>query len=113
MREVVSINPFRCRMWSLHDRLDTNVTEQSCRDEIASFATHGQLVPALGRSLRDDSHYDVELIYGARRLFVARHLNKPLLVELSDDVPGRTEALGLERMIAAVPPQPELSRHAT
>jgi ParB family chromosome partitioning protein len=43
---------------------------------------HGQLIPALGRLLRDDPAYDVELIYGARRLYVARQLEKPLLVEL-------------------------------
>ena len=29
-----------------------------------------------------DPNHDIELITGARRLFVARHLNKPLLVEL-------------------------------
>jgi ParB family chromosome partitioning protein len=32
--------------------------------------------------LHGDASYDAELITGARRLFVARHLNKPLAVEL-------------------------------
>ena len=49
---------------------------------IESFLEHGQLVPALGRPVAHDPDYDIELIYGARRLFVARHLNKPLLVEV-------------------------------
>lgn len=65
-----------------HDRMEQHVDENSCKTEIESFVKHGQLVPALGRPLRGEADYDVELIYGARRLFVARHLNKPLLVEL-------------------------------
>jgi len=79
---VVRVNPFRCRMWPLHDRLGDYVTEESCRAEIESFTRYGQLVPALGRALREDRDCDVELIYGARRLFVAQHLNVPLHVEL-------------------------------
>ena len=71
-------------MWSHHDRLEGYVTEETCSAEIESFGRHGQFVPALGRPLLGDPAYDIELIYGARRLFVARHLNKPLLVELRD-----------------------------
>lgn len=82
MAEIVSFNPFRCRMWSMHDRIEGYVSEETCQAEIGSFERHGQLVPVLGRSLRNEPDYDVELIYGARRLFVARHINKPLLVEL-------------------------------
>ena len=84
MPSIVSINPFRCRMWRLHDRIDCYVTEESCRPEIESFERHGQMVPALGRRLRGDPDHDVELIYGARRLFIARHINQPLLVDLRD-----------------------------
>jgi len=71
-------------LWALHDRLEEHVTEETCKAEIESFLARGQLVPALGRALRGDPDYDVELIYGARRLFVARHVNKPLLVELQE-----------------------------
>lgn len=78
----VEVNPFRCRVWHLHDRLEEHITEESCREEIKSFLDHGQLVPVLGRPLRNDPSHDVEIIYGARRLFVARHINKPLLVDL-------------------------------
>lgn len=84
MSSVVSLNPFRCRMWKMHDRLQKHVNEQTCKAEIDSYSKHGQLVPVLGRRLRGDPAYDVELIYGARRLFVARHVNKPLQVELRD-----------------------------
>jgi len=84
MVQIVSANPFRCRMWDHHDRLDYLVVEETCRAEIDSFATHGQLVPVLGRPLRGDPEYDLELIFGARRLFVARHLNLPLRVEVRD-----------------------------
>jgi ParB/RepB/Spo0J family partition protein len=82
MQNIVTVNPFRARMWSLHDRCDQHVNEETCKAEIASFEKHGQIVPALGRVLHGDPDYDIELIFGARRLFVARHLNKPLLVEM-------------------------------
>jgi len=84
MESVVLVNPFRCCMWALHDRMEDQITEESCRKEIESFESHGQLVPALGRPRRGDPDHDVELIYGARRLFVARHLNKPLAVQLRE-----------------------------
>ena len=84
MRAIVSVDPFRVCMWSLHDRCDEHVNEETCKAEIGSFEKHGQLVPALGRTLRGDPDHDVELIYGARRLFVARHLNMQLLVELRE-----------------------------
>jgi ParB family chromosome partitioning protein len=71
-------------MWSLHDRIETYITEETCRAEIDSFMKHGQLVPVLGRALRGVPNYDIELIYGARRLFVARHINTPLKVEVRE-----------------------------
>jgi ParB family transcriptional regulator, chromosome partitioning protein len=86
--ETVSVNPFRCRMWALHDRLDDYVTEETCKREIESVLTYGQLVPALGRPLKNDSAYDVELVYGARRLFIARCINKPILVDLREMTDG-------------------------
>jgi ParB family chromosome partitioning protein len=81
---LVSVDPFRCRVWDLHDRLSEGITEESCQAEIDSFAKHGQLVPALARLLHNDASYDYELIYGARRLFAARHVNKPLLIEVRE-----------------------------
>jgi len=82
MRSIVAVNPFRCRMWEFHDRLEEHINAESCRAEIDSFEQHGQLIPALGRQVHGDPQFDVELIYGARRLFVARHLNAQLLVEV-------------------------------
>ena len=84
MRSIVSVSPFRCRMWSLHDRIDSHISETTCKVEIDSFLKHGQLVPVLGRPLQADPNHDIELIFGARRLFVARHVNGPLLVEIRD-----------------------------
>src|ERR1700678_2391533 len=84
LHSLRKVNPFRCRVWTLHDRIEEHITEESCRTEIDSFAVHGQVVPVLGRPVLGDPNFDVELIYGARRLFVARHLNQPLLVELCD-----------------------------
>jgi ParB family transcriptional regulator, chromosome partitioning protein len=84
MQQVVAVNPFRCRMWHLHDRLDCQINEATCKAEIHSFSKHGQFIPALGRPVVGDPDYDIELIYGARRLFVARHLNQSILVEIRD-----------------------------
>jgi ParB family chromosome partitioning protein len=84
MRSVIEVNPFRCRMWELHDRMEFQVTEQNCKAEIDSFSRFGQLLPALGRRVTNDPEHDVELICGARRLFVARHLNRPLMVDLRE-----------------------------
>lgn len=84
MSHTVTANPFRCRMWELHDRLENHVTEHSCTVEIRSIASHGQLIPALARALKGDPDYDYELIYGARRLFVARHLNIGILLEVRE-----------------------------
>ena len=80
----MSVDPFKCRVWALHDRFASEINERTCRLEIDSFAAHGQIVPALGRRVTDDPDCEVELICGARRLFAARHLKKPLLVELRE-----------------------------
>lgn len=84
MKSILNVNPFHCRMWDMHDRSEMQLTEESCKAEIESFSRHGQLIPVLGRALHKDPTHKVELIYGARRLFVARHLNVPLLLELRD-----------------------------
>jgi len=84
MKSIELMDPFRCRMWDLHDRLESDITEETCKAEIESFLKHGQLIPVLGRPLRGDHDHDIELIFGARRLFVARHLNKQLAVELRE-----------------------------
>jgi len=84
MAATVPVDPCRCRVWHLHERLEEDLSLEGCHDEIHSFREHGQLIPAIGRPLRDDSRYDVELICGARRLFVARHLGVMLNVELRE-----------------------------
>jgi len=83
-RRIVSINPFRCRVWSLHDRLEEYLTDESCKREVESVSAHGQLVPALGRPLHGEADHDVEVVCGARRLFVARQLGIQLHVELRE-----------------------------
>jgi ParB family chromosome partitioning protein len=83
-KQIILVNPFRCRLWDLHDRFETGISEETCRAEIESFSRYGQIVPALGRALRGDPDYDVEVICGARRLFVARHIKRDLAVELRD-----------------------------
>jgi ParB family chromosome partitioning protein len=84
MTKTVSVSPFECRMWTLHERMEDYVDEITCRSEIESYAQHGQLIPVLGRPINGDLSHGIELVYGARRLFAARHLNMPLLVELRE-----------------------------
>lgn len=80
----VTADPFRCRVWDFNDRIEEYVTLESCRDEIASVERAGQLVPAVGRRLQGNPDFDIEIICGARRLFVARHLKIPIRVELRE-----------------------------
>lgn len=95
MTQIFSANPFRCRVWNLHVRHEHLIDEETCRTEIQSFSDHGQLVAVLGRQLRGDPDYDIELIYGARRLFIARHLNVLLRVELRD-MTDRTAVIAMD-----------------
>ncbi len=95
MREVVQVSPFRCRVWGGNERLDESLSEESCRAELASVQQHGQLLPALGRRIAHDSAHDFEIICGARRLFVARHLNVQLLLEIRD-LTDREAAVALD-----------------
>jgi ParB family chromosome partitioning protein len=81
---IVAVDPFKCRVWNLHDRGANAFDADSCREEIESIRRHGQLIPVLGRPLTDDASHDVELAYGARRLFIARHLEISLRVELRE-----------------------------
>jgi ParB family chromosome partitioning protein len=83
-RLVIAVDPFRCRMWRLHDRLEELITDETCSAEIQSFSKYGQLIPVLGRKIAGDLHHDIELIYGARRLYAARQINRPLLVEVRE-----------------------------
>lgn len=82
--ELQFIDPFSCRMWELHDRLTEFLTERTCKEVIDSFLKDGQKHPVLARPCKpgDDSKY--ELIYGARRLFAARHLSVDLLARIRD-----------------------------
>jgi ParB family chromosome partitioning protein len=69
-------------MWDLHDRLGEHIDNTTCGALIESMEKHGQHHPVLGRAISSAEGYDVELIYGARRLFAARQLGIQLLVDL-------------------------------
>jgi ParB family chromosome partitioning protein len=85
MTQLKRINPVRCRVWKMHDRFREYVDEKTCASLIESMRRHGQKQPALGRLLvHDKDGYDIELIYGARRLFAARHLGIDLLVAVRE-----------------------------
>lgn len=95
MSAIVLVNPFRCKTWDRHGRLEEYITEESCKSEIVSFTKNGQQIPALGRLIIGDPDFEIEIVCGARRLFVARHLNVPLQVELRE-LTDRQAAIALE-----------------
>jgi ParB family transcriptional regulator, chromosome partitioning protein len=95
MADVISVSPFKCRMWRGHERLEDHVNEDTCREEIESVLAHGQLIPALARTLKNDSDHAFEVIYGSRRLFVARHLNIPIRLEVRE-LSDREATIALE-----------------
>lgn len=87
MHELVRISPFKCRMWSLHDRMSEDVCNASTRQLTESIRLHGQKQAVLGRRIParpDTGNYEIELIYGARRLCAALELGVDLLVEVHD-----------------------------
>jgi ParB family transcriptional regulator, chromosome partitioning protein len=91
----VTADPFRCRIWALNDRIKDDVTEASCRAEIESMARDGQLVPVIGRALEGNPDFDIEVVCGTRRLFIARHLKIPLRVEIRE-LTDRQAAVAVE-----------------
>jgi ParB family chromosome partitioning protein len=84
MQKLVEVSPFRCKSWDGHGRMEEYVTEATCRSEIESVAANGQLLPVIARSIATDPNYDFEIISGSRRLFVARHLNIRIRLEVRD-----------------------------
>jgi ParB/RepB/Spo0J family partition protein len=78
------LNPFTCRMWECHDRLPEFISQETCREVIDSFVRDGQKHPVLARPVTGVDGITYELIYGARRLFAARHLNMKLLGIVKD-----------------------------
>ncbi len=92
---LVTADPFRCRIWTLNERIEDDVTEASCRAEIDSFARDGQIIPVIGRMLVGDPDFDIEVICGTRRLFVARQLKVALQVEIRE-LTDRQAAVAVE-----------------
>lgn len=83
-RIIQAVDPSHCRLWPLHPRALDGVNRRSCHSLIRSIAAHGQLVPALGRHVLNDPEWSVEIICGSRRLFAARDLGIPLLVQIRE-----------------------------
>jgi ParB/RepB/Spo0J family partition protein len=87
MSQIIKISPFKCRMWSLHDRLADDSSSPANRQLVDSIRLHGQKQPALGRRLPThamNGGCQIELIYGARRLAATRELGIELLVDVRD-----------------------------
>jgi ParB/RepB/Spo0J family partition protein len=81
---ILELDPSACKMWYMHERLGDGLSTESCAALIHSMRTHGLKNPVLGRRVASDGPCQVELIYGARRLFAAQQLGMKLLVRLCD-----------------------------
>lgn len=93
VRQVTQLllDPLRVRVWEGNARIQTQLTEENCRDLIDSIlAEGGQKVPVVVRHLHGDPSHDYELIAGTRRHFAIRWLrghNYPemkLLAQVAD-----------------------------
>jgi ParB/RepB/Spo0J family partition protein len=78
------VNPARCRLWEMHSRLGEQVDIHTCSTLLNSMKLHGQKQPVLARRITSVDGCEFELIYGARRLFVAQQLGVDLLVECKE-----------------------------
>ena len=64
----IRVDPKRCRIWEGNGRNYAALSYDRCQDLIDSMISQGgQKVPALVRKLKNDPHYDYEVIYGTRR----------------------------------------------
>ena len=79
---IEQVEPADCTLWQLHQRSGEELSEDSCKELIASMQRHGQLHPALGRKPDGETGAGIELIYGGRRLFAAKRLGIKLLVDV-------------------------------
>lgn len=72
VRQVTQLllDPARVRIWRGNARIQTQLSEETCRDLIDSIlAEGGQKVPVVVRHLNGDADHDYELIAGTRRHF--------------------------------------------
>lgn len=81
---VQLVKPSQCRLWTLHARSEEHLCKDSCADLAESVRKHGQRHPVLGRKIATRDGAEFEIIYGARRLFVARELEIDLLMEVRE-----------------------------
>jgi ParB family transcriptional regulator, chromosome partitioning protein len=81
---IEQVEPANCALWRFHQRSGEELSEDSCKELVASMQRHGQRHPALGRRRDGETGAGVELIYGGRRLFAATRLGIELLVDVRD-----------------------------
>lgn len=82
------VDPSTCRMWANHNRRYDLLSTEHCRDLIGDIRANGQQLPAIVREIHGDPDFAYEVICGARRHWVAAHLQKEYLIEvkqLSDE----------------------------
>jgi len=63
------IDPSRCRPWLYHNRHSFWFTKERCGSLIESIQREGQQELGLVRPIKDDPHFDFEIIYGVRRWY--------------------------------------------
>lgn len=81
---IEQVEPARCTLWQFHQRFGDDLSDESCKELIASIRRHGQRHAVLGRRLALASAAPIELIYGGRRLLAAAELGIKLLVDVRE-----------------------------
>jgi ParB family chromosome partitioning protein len=79
---IEQVEPANCTLWQFHQRSGEELSEDSCKELIASMQRHGQRLPALGRRPDGKTTGAIDLIYGSRRLFAATRLGIKVLVDV-------------------------------
>ncbi|EQD56997.1 parB-like partition protein, partial [mine drainage metagenome] len=81
-QDIFEVETERCVLWPFHNRLYDLLSEMECGDLIESIRTHGQMVPVIGRRRHTEERADIEVVSGARRLWVARYLKLRIRIEI-------------------------------
>lgn len=83
-RTILEVETERVRISPQHDRLIEYLTEENTQELIESIRTKGQIEPAIARPLEKGDDADFEIVAGARRWWVCKHLKIKLRIEVKE-----------------------------
>lgn len=81
---IVSVDTECCQPWKYHNRDKIWLTKDNCKDLITSIAKVDQQVPVMLRRSKPGSNYEYDIIYGVRRWFACKQLDKKLYARITE-----------------------------